>query len=97
MITLTRQSIKSRKLEEKALKATGGRDPDITFKNPSESKGGVFETYIRVGSSSNIELEVNLIDNDFKICDNCEVDLCSGCCKLFEYEDHLVRKSILSI
>ena len=48
MITLTRQSIKSRKLEEKALKATGGRDPDITFKNPSESKGGVFETYIRV-------------------------------------------------
>ena len=40
----------SRKQEEKDLKTTGGRDPDVTFKNPGESKGGVFKTYIRVRS-----------------------------------------------
>ena len=47
---LTRLSIRTRKQEEKDLKTTGGRDPDVTFRNPSESKGGVFETYIRVRS-----------------------------------------------
>ena len=27
-----------------------------------------------------------------KICDNCEVDFCSGACALFDYEDHQVTK-----
>ena len=48
LVCLTRLSIRTRKQEEKDLKTTAGRDPDVTFKNPSESKGGVFETYIRV-------------------------------------------------
>ena len=53
LVCLTRLSIRTRKQEEKDLKTTAGRDPDVTFKNPSESKGGVFETYIRVRSSVN--------------------------------------------
>ena len=29
--------------------------------------------------------------NLLKICDNCEVDFCSGACALFDYEDHQVK------
>ena len=35
-------------MEDKELRANDGRDPDFTFKNPSSSKGGVFETFVRV-------------------------------------------------
>ena len=35
-------------MEDKELRANDGRDPDLTFKNPSSSKGGVFETFVRV-------------------------------------------------
>ena len=35
-------------MEDKELQANDGRDPDFTFKNPSSSKGGVFETFVRV-------------------------------------------------
>ena len=48
LVSLTRQSLNTRKLEERELRAKDGRDPDLTFKNPSSSKGGVFETFIRV-------------------------------------------------
>jgi hypothetical protein len=30
------------------LESKGGRDPDIVVKNPSESKGGVAQKYIKV-------------------------------------------------
>ena len=50
LINLTRQSIKTRKGEEKIIRMNGGSDPDLTFKKPSESKGGVLETFIKVFS-----------------------------------------------
>jgi hypothetical protein len=34
------------------LEAKGGRDPDIVIKNPSESKGGVAQKYIKVHRNS---------------------------------------------
>ena len=34
--------------EHEILESTGGRDPDIIVKNPSESKGGVAQKLIKV-------------------------------------------------
>ena len=50
LVFLSRQTRKTRKFEVRALAATGGRDPDFTYKQPSENKGGVSETFIRVRS-----------------------------------------------
>ena len=50
LVFLSRQTRKTRKFEVRALAATGGRDPDFTYKQPSENKGGVAETFIRVRS-----------------------------------------------
>merc|ERR1711879_166606 len=47
LVFLSRQTRKTRKFEVRALAATGGRDPDFTYKQPSENKGGVAETFIR--------------------------------------------------
>ena len=54
LVSLTRQSLRTRKMEDRELKANDGRDPDFTFKNPSSSKGGVFETFIRVSIEDDI-------------------------------------------
>ena len=48
LVFLSRQTRKTRKFEVSALAAAGGRDPDFTYKQPSENKGGVSETFIRV-------------------------------------------------
>ena len=52
LVNLTRLSIKTRKGEEKILKVNGGNDPDLTFKKPSESKGGVYETFVKVSGKT---------------------------------------------
>ena len=79
-------------MEDRELKANDGRDPDFTFKNPSSSKGGVFETFIRVSIEDDIIILFGKTCILLKICDNCEVDFCSGACSLFDYEDHQVTK-----
>ena len=48
LVELERLSIRTRKVEEKELRINGGKDPDYVIKNPSESQGGVIETYINV-------------------------------------------------
>ena len=48
LVELERLSIRTRKVEEKELRMNGGKDPDYVIKNPSESQGGVIETYINV-------------------------------------------------
>ena len=48
LVELERQCLKTRKLEEKELRMNKGRDADYYVKNPSESQGGVIETYIKV-------------------------------------------------
>ena len=48
LINLTRLTLKARKGEEKQIRLNGGSDPDLSFKKPSESKGGVLETFIKV-------------------------------------------------
>ena len=55
LVDLERQRLKTRKLEEKELQMHSGKDPDFVVRNPSESQGGVLETYITVGMNiSNI-------------------------------------------
>ena len=48
LVDLERQRLKTRKLEEKELQLHSGKDPDFIVRNPSESQGGVLETYITV-------------------------------------------------
>ena len=48
LVDLERQRLKTRKLEEKELQLHSGKDPDLFVRNPSESQGGVLETYITV-------------------------------------------------
>ena len=64
---MERLSIKTRKMEEKELRLNGGRDPDYIIKNPSESYGGVLETYIRV-SFQNVNYKPNSNPKPFPKC-----------------------------
>ena len=65
LVQLDKLRLKTRTKEEEQALARGGKDPFIVVKTPSQSKGGVAETSIKV--------RMKQIEN--------EIDLRNFCCK----------------
>ena len=65
-----------------------GKDPDFVVRNPSESQGGVLETYITVGMNTS---NITFTKYDSQTCENCGEEFCYGKCSLFDYENHKVK------
>ena len=77
--------METRRVEKEKFEAEGRTDHDRIIRMPSESKGGVMETYFVVRTLFKV-----FIFNVCEICDDCGEELCYGLCNKFHYEEFKV-------